>query len=577
MKQFLVKHKRLLIDIAVLIGTFIFIFASYFIFKPLYFKSVTHLGSTDGVITRIYIFTCIAALFITGLVLKIKDKLSIETLLFLIFMLGVLMQLDYMLITPYNYRQHDVFSLSIAGHEGYALTIFKTGSLPTQVDRNGNLDYQFYHPPFNAFMQALMMRISIPFMKLYNFISGSNYYDVQQMENFTMDGFKEAYQYVDNYRVNNPSYNPLASQEAWNAAKAYANPVHLLYQTSEILSAFYMSIALFFAIKIAYKLKVNNKFKALGALFVALFPAMFLLAGQENNDPLCIMNCFIVIYFTVRWWEKHTYFNAAMIGLFTGLAMFAKLSGALIAVPAIVAFAFVLIQNIIKKDGNFKHQLIQGAMIGLIIAPIGLWFHIYAKVRFDQPFGFVFSNLWDALYVGNHSFFARFINIFDFKDLFLDIWGRTVYDRTNNIPNNYNLPNFLIKSALFGEYSFMNADALAILSLIFNYLFVYLSLILMIIYFICSKKEHLEIKIIGGVIIVSQLLAQLYFNIKMPYGCTMDFRYIVPIILGFMILNTLAFDKFSKEKGWKHHYSMVTMIVTCCFLASISIFYLAAI
>ena len=356
--------------------------------------------------------------------------------------------------------------------------------------------------------------------------------------------------------------------ELWNEAYNYTKPVHLLYQTSEILSTFYMNVALYFAIKIVYKLKVKDIFKIFAALFVALFPALFILAGQENNDPLCIMNCFIVIYFTVCWWENHSYYNAAMIGLFGGLAMFAKLSGALIVVPAIVAFAIVLIQSIIKKE-KFIYILIQGAMIGLIIAPLGLWFHIYAKVKFDQPFGFVFSNLNSKLYVGDYSFFARFINIFDFKDMSITLWGNTFI--------NYNLPNFLIKSALFGEYSFMNSDGLAIISLLLNYVFVYASLVLMIFYFIYSGKEHLEIKIIGGVLIVSQLLAQLYFNIKMPYGCTMDFRYIVPIILGFMILNTLAFDKFQKENSVMKYCSTAVMVLGLCFSLSISLFYLTAI
>lgn len=568
MKHFINKYKRILIDISVLFSVFVFVFTSYFIFKPLYFKNSIDFGSTDGVITRIYIISCILILFLVGLFLKIKNKLSIETALFLIFILGVLLQLNYMLITPYNYRQHDVLAYNISGHEGYALTIFKTGQMPTQVDKQGYLDYQFYHPPFNAFMQSIMMHISMPFMKLYNLLSGTNYYDVEQMNNFTLEGFEKACQYLDN-RNNNPAINSLANAELWNAAYNYAHPVHLLFQTSEILATFYMNIAIYFAIRIVNKIKVDNKFKLCGAVFVGLFPALILLAGQENNDPLCIMNCFIVIYFTICWWENHSYFNAIMIGLFGGLAMFAKLSGALILLPAIVAFAFVLIQNIIKKDAMFKHQLIQGAIIGLIVAPLGLWFHIYAKVKFNQPFGFVFANLNNDLYVGNYTFFDRFLNIFNFSDLCTDIWGNTFI--------NYNLPNFLIKSALFGEYGFMNSDPLAVLSIIFNYLFVYLSLILMVIYFIKSKKEHLEIKIIGSVLIISQLIAQLYFNIKMPYGCTMDFRYIVPIILGFMILNILAFDKFSKEKGWEKNYSLAVLVMSGLLITSTTIFYLTAI
>ena len=523
MKQFAIKHKRLLIDIAILFGVFVFVFASYFIFKPLYFRKDTNVGTTDGVIPRIYIYICLAIVIITGGILKIYKKLSVETLLFLIFLVGVLMQLNYMLITPVNYRQHDVFSHNNAGHQGYAFSLL-SGNLPTQVDKSGHLDYQFYHPPFNALMQALCMRFCMPFMKLYNTLNHSTYYKVDD----------------------------------WNS----------LYQTTEIFSTFYMNIATYFAIKVAYKMKVENKYKAIGALFIALFPALMILAGQENNDPLCIMNCFIVIYFTVCWWENHSYFNAAMIGLFAGLAMFAKLSGALIILPAIVAFAVVLIQSIINKE-SIKHTLIQGIMIGLIMAPLGLWFHIYAKIRFNQPFGFVFANLNHNLYVGDYSFYARFINIFDLKDMFASIWGNTF--------ENYNLPNFLIKSALFGEYSFMFSDPLAIISLVLNYVFTYLSLILMILYFVYSKKEHLETKIIGGVIVITQLLAQLYFNIKMPYGCTMDFRYIVPIILGFMILNTLAFDKFNKEKGLIKYYSTTVMVIGVCLSLSIGLFYLTAI
>ena len=523
MKQFIINHKRIFIDIAVLFAVFLLVFISYFVFKPVYFKDAAKIGSTDGVLARIFIFICLAIVIITGLILKIKNRLSIETLLFLIFLLGVLMQLNYMLITPVNYRQHDVFSGTNAGHQGYAFVLYG-GNLPTQLDKSGHLDYQFYHPPFNAFMQATWMHICVPFMKLYNKVNNSTYYDVND----------------------------------WNS----------LYQSVEILSTFYMNIATYFAIKLVYKLKVENRFRAIGALFVALFPALMILAAQENNDPLCIMNCFIVIYFTYCWWEKHSYFNAAMIGLFAGLAMFAKLSGALIILPAIVAFAIVLIQNIRVKD-RFAYILIQGAMIGLIMAPLGLWFHIYAKVRFNQPFGFVFSNLNKDLYVGDYSFYARFINIVDFNDMFNKIWGNTFV--------NYNLPNFLIKSALFGEYSFLFSDPLAIISLILNYAFVYLSLILMVIYLIDSGREHLEMKIIGGVLIVSQLIAQLYFNIKMPYGCTMDFRYIVPIILGFMILNTLAFDKYSKEKGLIKYYSTLVMILSISLSVSISLFYLTAI
>ncbi len=523
MKEFCLKHKRLLIDIAVLIGLFVFVNIAFYVFKPLYFVSQTGLGTVDGVIPKIFIYCCLLAIIITGIVLKIKGKLTIEKVFFLIFLVGVCLQLLYMLMTPVLYRQHDVNTNFNDGHDAYAWTLFSTGKLPTKVDADGHLAYQFYHPPLNAFMQSTYMHFGEAMMKLINTIMGKQVYDLTN------------------------------------------NSQSLIFQTSEVLSTFYMNISIYFGIKIAYNLKIDNKFKVFAALFICLFPNLIILAGQINNDPLCIMNCFIVIYFTMRWWENHSYFNASMIGLFTGLAMMAKLSGALIIVPAIVAFAISLIQAIIRKE-PFKHYIFQGLIIGAIAAPLGLWFHIYAKARFNQPFGFVFSNLTSELYVGDHNFFERFINIFDFGDLTVQLWGNTYI--------NYNLPNFLIKSAIFGEYVFTGADAFGVIALAANYLFVYTSLFLMVIYFIYSGKEHFEIKIIAGTIIISQLVAQLYFNIKMPYGCTMDFRYIVPIIIGFMILDALAFDKFTKENDWRKYLSIVTCSLGLLFIASSSMFYL---
>ncbi len=533
MKEFCNKHKRILIDIVILVGLFLFVTIAFLALKPFYFRPYESepylngtarlgVGSVDGIIPKVFVYICLFGVIIAGIILKIKNKLTIERLFFLIFLVGVLLQLLYMLMTPISYRQHDVNTDFNDGHDAYAWTLYSTGKLPTKVDADGHLAYQFYHPPLNAFMQSTFMHIGKGLMSFTNFIAGRQLYDV-------------------------------TNQRA-------------IFQTSEVLSTFYMNVAIYFGIKIAYKLKIDNKFKVFAVIFISFFPALIILAGQVNNDPLCIMNCFIVIYFTIKWWENHSYFNACMIGLFTGLAMFAKLSGALIIVPALVAFAMVLIQAIRKKE-TFKHYIFQGLIIGAIAAPLGLWFHVYAKIRFDQPFGFVFSNLTDQLYKGNYNFFQRFINIFDFGDLFGNLWGNTFV--------NYNMPNFLIKSAIFGEYNFSGADALAGFALVFNYLFVYLSLALMVVYFFKSGKEHLEIKIVAGTLIVSQLIAQLYFNIKMPYGCTMDFRYIVPIILGFMILDALAMDKFAKENDWKKYFSIVTCFVGMSFIASSSLFYLA--
>ena len=39
-----------------------------------------------------------------------------------------------------------------------------------------------------------------------------------------------------------------------------------------------------------------------------------------------------------------------------------------------------------------------------------------------------------------------------------------------------------------------------------------------------------------ALLVASQVLSEIYFYAKMPYGCTMDFRYIMPLILGLALM-----------------------------------------
>ena len=77
MKSFLIKNKRILLDIAILIGVFLFVFLAFFIFKPLYFRESVKVGSTDGVIPRIFIYLCLLIIIVVGIVLKIKNNTTI--------------------------------------------------------------------------------------------------------------------------------------------------------------------------------------------------------------------------------------------------------------------------------------------------------------------------------------------------------------------------------------------------------------------------------------------------------------------------------------------------------------------
>ena len=87
-----------------------------------------------------------------GVFLFLTNKLDRKNTILLLFAIGGIVRICYMLYTPIVTRQHDTYNSGRTGHEAYAWTIFSTGKLPTTNS------YQFYHPPLNATIQACFMK-----------------------------------------------------------------------------------------------------------------------------------------------------------------------------------------------------------------------------------------------------------------------------------------------------------------------------------------------------------------------------------------------------------------------------------
>lgn len=433
-----------------------------------------------------------------------------------------------MLITPFDYRQHD--TTGPVGHEAYAATIYNTGGLPTTNE------YQFYHPPLNAFMQSTWMHIFKPFLMFSNlFLSDAYKFNVENMD--------------------------------------------VLYETTQILSCFYMVLVVYLTIRIFKSLKLGKPAKIFAICFVIFFPRLIQFAAQENNDPLCVLFCFFAIFFTFRYAKNKSWFNTMAIGVSVGLAMMAKLSGAIIALVPGAYFIYDFVKAIkSRKDESTKVNglplwgdlLLKYVSLVIVAFALGFWFSIYAKVRFDQPFGYVLPLSEESeLYHGDKNFFVRLINIFDFPDFYKVIYGNTFV--------NYNLFNFTVRSALFGEFGFMNADYLAVFAQTINYLFVLLSVVNFIILLASKVKKQSFLISFAIILIATQYLAQIYFNATYPFGCTMDFRYIVPIVFGFGLMQALSIEAFWGKKNWKSTFTIITTALGSLVIASTVIFYLIVI
>ena len=85
---------------------------------------------------------------------------------------------------------------------------------------------------------------------------------------------------------------------------------------------------------------------------------------------------------------------------------------------------------------------------------------------------------------------------------------------------------YLLRNSLFGEYNFGN-PGIAFFAVLANLILIILSLISCV-YLLSKCKSIKEILPIFPFYVI-QLVFFIYFNLSYPFGCSMDFRYIVPL------------------------------------------------
>ena len=293
------------------------------------------------------------------------------------------------------------------------------------------------------------------------------------------------------------------------------------YEGLQLLTAFYSFVIMVVACKIFYEIGLKGRALLLAAGIMAVHPTFLILGGSLNNDVLSIMFIVIALLYCIKWYKNPNFKNIIPIALSIGLGMMTKLSVGTIAL--IVGPVFLikwLSQPKFYKQGRFYAQF---AVFAVICFPLALWHPIYNYIRLEQPIGYVplvgLPNLTES-----HSLLERFFFI-DFKEL---------TSNTYCLPwENYNLPAYTIKCSMFGEFSFSDEfNFQAGLLLLFNIIVIIASLAAMIYVLIKDKdKNRRFFNWMMFAMWVIQILSFVYFNIKYPFGCTMDFRYIVPTLL----------------------------------------------
>ncbi len=533
------------------VGLFFVLFFSYVWFKPLYVVrndgggTVFRAGSLAQTISLMLILCVIGY----GIFLYVKKELNAEKLVIIVFLLGMILRFCYFLVTAPNTRQYDTFSSNYDGHEAYAWGLYKNFSMPETND------YQFYHPPINAFLQAMFMHLTDGLSSLYRSIFG--------LGDYFRTAFNEGKpEWLDPYR-------------------------YYLYGTCQILSYIYSIIIMIFGLKILKVVGLKGKNLVFWFAFFALFPRHIILSATLNNDHLAYLFTLGAVYYALKWWIQTKSLKDILIcGVMIGLGISTKLSAATVCLPIGLVFLYELIISLKKTASSlpFKEILKQYSLFLVVCAPIALSFIIYAKIRFNQPIGFVFSNLNGALSTENISFFERFVVSFDKNEYFYTMYLRPFYNSVTEVNNNHNLWNYLVRSSLFGEFSYWQGENFAFLAICIMTALPVMAIATLVIMIVVRRKQKyskmgyglLNIAVdqkalyFGIALMLTQVISMIYFYIRMPYSCTMDFRYILPSIISFALIYSnfeecVALDK-KYEKFNLVFKGMITLLLVTMFL-----------
>ena len=527
---------------------FLFIFASYCLIKA-FNDTATPL---NGAVAKSYGAILLAGILVAFFLLFKQQKLTYPKIWLLLFLVGFVLRLTYVLYSEEHLRQYDTFPGGLEGHYGYALSFYETGKLPTEFITPDSI-YQFYHPPLNAFLQGMFMHVF----------------------------------------------------EAVNVFSVLESNSEVLYGSCRILSAFYMTLTSLFFLKTVFLFPLSDRAKTLAVAFLSLYPALILLSGQLNNDSLATCFSVISLYFYFRWFTKGKRLSSLFLSsLFLGLAMFSKLSASTIALGMAFGFLYELVQTMRKKEGTLsrKNLLLQYLLFLLLVAPLGLWWSFYTHYVYGLPFFYVFDNLNPALFSGTRGWVIRnkeaALDSYDANNTGL-IYTNTAYNVFIRyllpiyVPDfqahgafcssfdNYNLLLYALRSSLFGEFTY-ESIGLQILGAFLDF-FVYLSYFsfwFLWIYLLVKKKKRNKESLLMLFLLVGIFLMFLYLQISMPYGCSMDFRYVVPILLPFSYFLSKGYDEVrtlpKKDKAGRV-LSWILILSTLSLLSLSQVFYLAAI
>lgn len=330
-----------------------------------------------------------------------------------------------------------------------------------------------------------------------------------------------------------------------------AQDAYALVNGAKVLSCIAVCYSLLLVVPLCKTLRMKSEGICIAAAVVSFLPNFFLTAGRVGPDALTLLCMTLVFWLTAVWMEDHSWRNTVLLALIYGFAVSTKISCAIIALFT-AACMIITLKKESKTAQGAKPTLIKLLVFGVIALPIGMWYSIRNLVRFGQEIGYVMViSKTSDLYLGDASLIRLFVPYLNeyFATPYADPWNDESY------------PVYLLKTALFGEFTYDIPDAIPVILLNLNLILVVLAIIGGILLILKkSKDKHPYLRFGVPAVWAVLYVSCISFNITLPYGCSMDFRYLIfTAVLGAISLGQLYAEQCASEK--KSAIALRTVIV----------------
>ncbi len=427
-----------------------------------------------------------------------RESTRTENWLLLLMIGGFLLRLWYVLYTPVNVRQHDVFyfgadepmtTFNYYRHAEYIEYVCRYLSLPN-VDPTARGLSQLYHPPLHHLLAGLWLRL----------------------QSTLWDNYSQAVESI------------------------------------QLLPLLYSSACMLLCGRLFCQLGLKGQGLILATALVCFHPTLILLAGSVNNDMLSITLGLAALSFTVSWYNAPSLRTIMPVALAVGGSMMTKLSGGLLAPGIAVVFLWRAGRDIRADKAQLRVYFRQFAAFAAVCVPLALWWQTRNLILYDTPLAYVPGlSSQSSQYIGDYSPWQRLFGLpLDSLTNVFEAWKSQ-----GAAYNEYSIPLALFKTASFDESTLFAAgvSATETTGLVASYLLFYSHILLaliatvaMVVAWVKSRWLHSPpVTTMLWVIWLTLLFSFVTFCFRYPHTCTQNFRYLVPtLVIGTAFLGQLS-------------------------------------